>query len=77
VATIHANSAEEGLDKLSQYIFEAPDARNFSHDMVGRMIASTVNVVVFIERIPEAPGRQVKQVVRVRGFKDGRFVFEG
>ncbi len=77
LATIHANSAEEGLDKLSQYIFEAPDARNFSHDMVGRMIASTVNVVVFIERIPVAPGRQVKQVVRVRGFKDGRFVFEG
>jgi type IV secretion system protein VirB11 len=77
LATIHANSAEEGLDKLSQYIFEAPDARNFSHDMVGRMIASTVNVVVFIERIPEAPGRQVKQVVRVRGFKDGRFVFGG
>jgi type IV secretion system protein VirB11 len=77
LATIHANSAEEGLDKLSQYIFEAPDARNFSHDMVGRMIASTVNVVVFIERTSMAPGRQVKQVVRVRGFKDGRFVFEG
>lgn len=77
LATIHANSAEEGLDKLSQYIFEAPDARNFSHDMVGRMIASTVNVVVFIARTSMAPGRQVKQVLRVRGFSEGRFVFEG
>ena len=77
LATIHANSAEEGLDKLSQYIFEAPDARNFSNDMVGRMIASTVNVVVFIERISGTAGRKVTQVVRVQGFNEGRFVFVG
>lgn len=76
LATIHANSAEEGLDKLGQYIFESPDARNFSADMLGRMIASTVHVVVFIEKMPEAPGRIVRQVARVRGFENGRYILE-
>jgi type IV secretion system protein VirB11 len=72
-ATIHANSASEGLDKLAHYIFEAEESRNFSSEAMCRMIAQVVGVVIFIEKTSAAPGRCVRTVGRVRGYSNGSF----
>jgi Flp pilus assembly CpaF family ATPase len=76
VATIHANSAVEGLDKLAQYIFEAKEAQNFSPEMINRMIASTVNFILFIEKTNEAPGRSISEIVAVQGYSQGQYHFQ-
>lgn len=75
VATIHANSAAEGLDKLGHYIYESRDAQNFSPDMIGRMIASAVNLILFIEKTPgdQQPGRLVREICEVKGFAQGSY----
>jgi len=73
LTTIHANSASEGLDKLMHYIFESPDAGNFATETIGRMIAQTTNLVVFIERTSAPSGRLVKEMCRVRGHREGSF----
>ncbi|MCZ2135879.1 MAG: P-type conjugative transfer ATPase TrbB [Burkholderiales bacterium] len=70
--TIHADSAEEGLEKLTQYVYEAPEARPLPSEIVGRTIAAAVGLVVFIEKIGAAPGRAVTQICRVRGYQPGR-----
>lgn len=75
-ATIHANSADGGLTRLRQLIAEAPEARNLSDDSVGSMIAEAVNVILFIERIADKPGRRVSEIVQVEGYKDGRFILK-
>ncbi len=73
IATIHANSAQEGLHKLSQYCFEAPEARNFSNEALCRQIASVVDVVLFIEKCSGSPGRAVREICRVSGFNGSSF----
>lgn len=72
-ATIHADSAEEGLDKLISYIFESPDASALSPEIIGRLVATAVHMVLFIEKIGEAPGRLVSEVSVVRGYLNGKF----
>lgn len=76
MATIHADSAAEGLQKLTDYVFEAPEAQASSESRMGRVIASAVQLVLFIERIGEAPGRAVSEICRVRGFTNGSFDLE-
>ncbi|WP_017162179.1 ATPase, T2SS/T4P/T4SS family, partial [Xanthomonas phaseoli] len=66
--TIHADSAVEGLDKFGLYIYEAPEARSLSPDIIGRTVASAVNLVIFIEKTSEEPGRLVTEICRVRGY---------
>lgn len=68
VTTIHADSAVDGLAKLADYIHENPDAGNLTSDHIGRMISKAVHMVVFIEKISEAPWRRVSEVCRVSGF---------
>jgi type IV secretion system protein TrbB len=78
VATIHANSAVDGLDKLGHYIYESRDAQNFSPDMIARMIASAVNMILFIEKTAgeQSPGRVVREICEVKGFSDGKYQLE-
>lgn len=76
MATVHADSAAEGLQKLTDYVFEAPEAQASSESRMGRVIASAVQLVLFIERIGEAPGRAVSEICRVRGFTNGSFDLE-
>ncbi|MBI2772557.1 MAG: Flp pilus assembly complex ATPase component TadA [Burkholderiales bacterium] len=76
VATIHANSAEAGLLRLRQLIYEAPEAANLSETAIDAMIAEAVNVVLFIERVKGPPGRRVTQIVRVVGCSKGSFLTE-
>lgn len=59
LATIHANSALEGLTRLEDLIGEATPRIPY------RAITQAINLVVFIERAPD--GRRVKEVSRLVG----------
>lgn len=74
VATIHANSAEGGLVRLTQLIYEAPEARNLSEATIASTIREAVNLVVFIERVARTPGRSVSEIMQISDYVDDRFV---
>jgi type IV secretion system protein VirB11 len=74
IATIHANSAEGGLVRLSQLIYEAPEARNLSEATIASTIREAVNLIVFIQRIARPPGRSVSEIMQIGDYLDGRFV---
>ena len=60
IATVHANSAEEGLYRLEELIAEATQAPK------QRLIGHAVDLVVHIERAPGV-GRRLAEVLRVGG----------
>jgi type IV secretion system protein VirB11 len=74
LATIHANSAEGGLVRLSQLLYEAPEARNLSEATVAATIREAVNLVVFIERAATPAGRSVSEMMEISDFVHERFV---
>ncbi len=74
IATIHANSAEGGLVRLSQLIYEAAEARNLSEVTVASTIREAINLVVFIERSAAPAGRSVSELMQVDDFTGNRFV---
>ncbi len=59
LATIHANSAEEGLTRLEDLIGEVTERIPY------RAITQAIHVVIYIERAPA--GRRVRDVSRVLG----------
>jgi P-type conjugative transfer ATPase TrbB len=61
VATVHANSAADALQRIEDLVGEA------SAVIPRRSIASAINLVTFIERIGEAPGRRVSSILAVNG----------
>ncbi|PQQ32765.1 P-type conjugative transfer ATPase TrbB [Photorhabdus luminescens] len=73
VATMHANSSEEGLQKLAHYIYENEAAQGFTPETIGWMIAKSVNLVVVIEKIAMEPGRMVSEICEVSGFMNDRY----
>jgi type IV secretion system protein VirB11 len=70
VSTIHANSASLGLTRIEQLIEEAGITPNSS------IIAETINLVIYIERIKQHPSRLVKEVVWVRDYKEGQYLLD-
>jgi type IV secretion system protein TrbB len=74
VATIHANSAEGGLTRLSQLIYEAPEARNLTESTVAATIKEAVNLVAFIERAPTPAGRALSELMQIDEYAGNRFV---
>ena len=68
LATIHANSALEGLTRLEDLIGEATPRIPY------RAITQAINMVVFIERAPD--GRRVKEVSRLVGREAESYVLE-
>ena len=60
IATVHANSAEEGLFRLEELIAEATPAPK--HQLIG----TAVTKIVFLERT--VGGRQISEVLHVAGF---------
>jgi P-type conjugative transfer ATPase TrbB len=68
VCTIHANNARAGLIRMEQLIAEATPAP------MGALIGEAVNVIVSIAKT--AAGRRVQEVLAVKGFRDGVYVFE-
>lgn len=67
-ATLHANNAKAGLDRLAMLISMHPD----SPKPIEPLIGEAVHVVVHIARTPE--GRRVQEIVEVSGCKDGRYL---
>jgi len=70
IATIHADSATLGLDRLEDLLAEATPNVNKA------MIASTINVVVFIKKNPT--GRKIEEVIQVTGYdsKSNQYLYE-
>jgi type IV secretion system protein TrbB len=70
VATIHANSASDALRRVEDLIGEATPV------IPRRSIASAINLIVFIERTAETPGRQVSEIVVVTGLAGDDYVVQ-
>jgi len=68
LATIHANSAAEGLTRLEDLIGEVTQRIPY------RAIAQAINVLVYIERT--LAGRQVRTVSRLVGRTDAGYLLE-
>jgi type IV secretion system protein VirB11 len=68
LATIHANSAAEGLTRLEDLIGEVTQRIPY------RAIAQAINVIIYIERTPA--GRQVRTVSRLVGRRDDGYLLE-
>lgn len=68
LATLHANSALEGLIRLEELIAEVSAA------VPRAAIARAVNLICFIRRTPA--GRYVETVVRVKGWSRGGYLLE-
>lgn len=62
IATVHANSAAEGLDRIEELIAEATMAPK------QKLIGKSINLVVFIERAPGSVGRRISEVLSVTGY---------
>lgn len=60
VATVHANSAAEGLERMEELVEEA--GRGPKQKLIGR----SVDLVIFIQRVPG--GRKITQALKVNGF---------
>ena len=61
IATVHANSAEEGLYRLEELIAEATAAPKH------RLIGHAVDLIVYIERA-QGTGRRIPEVLRINGY---------
>lgn len=62
VATLHANSAREGLGRLRGLISRNPAAPRDIDEVIGE----AVQVVVYMEKTPE--GRKVKEILEVKNY---------
>ena len=68
LATIHANSALEGLTRMEDLIGEVTQRIPY------RAIAQAINVIIYIERT--ATGRRVQEVCRVTGREGDSYILE-
>ncbi|WP_347990391.1 P-type conjugative transfer ATPase TrbB [Methylomonas sp. AM2-LC] len=68
-ATLHANNARAGLDRLTMLISMHPDYPKPIEPLIGE----AVHVVVHIAKTQE--GRQVQEIIEVSGYKDGQYIF--
>ena len=68
-ATLHANNARAGLDRLAMLISMHPDYPKPIEPLIGE----AVHVVVHIAKTQE--GRQVQEIIEVSGYKDGQYIF--
>jgi type IV secretion system protein VirB11 len=63
IATVHANSAAEGLDRLEELIAEATPAPK------QKLIGKSVGLIIFIKRAPG--GRRISEILEVTGHEAG------
>lgn len=67
-ATLHANNAKAGLDRLAMLISMHPE----SPKPIEPLIGEAVHVVVHIARTPE--GRRIQEIIEVSGYRDGQYL---
>ena len=69
-STLHANDARRVPRRMEQMVQEV------SLVPQQEVIAEAVDLIVHISKVPEAPGRRVKEIVALRGYENGRYQFE-
>lgn len=67
-ATLHANNAKAGLDRLAMLISMHPE----SPKPIEPLIGEAVHRVVHIAR--KKDGRRVEEIIEVLGFEDGKYI---
>ncbi len=67
-ATLHANNAAAGLDRLKSLISRNP----FAPSHIEPLIGEAVHLVVHIARIPE--GRRVQEILEISGYANGKYL---
>jgi type IV secretion system protein VirB11 len=67
-ATLHANNARAGLDRLSMLISMHPD----SPKQIEPLIGEAVQCVIHIARTQE--GRRVAEIIEILGYEDGKYI---
>jgi type IV secretion system protein VirB11 len=67
-ATLHANNARSGLDRLAMLISMHPESPRPIEPLIGE----AVHVIVHIARTPE--GRCVQEILEVAGYADGAYL---
>ena len=67
-ATLHANNARAGLDRLAMLISMHPD----SPKPIEPLIGEAVQCVIHIARTPE--GRRIAEIVEILRFEDGKYI---
>ena len=68
VATLHANNAKAGLDRLAMLISMHPE----SPSPIEPLIGEAVHLVIHITKTPES-GRKVQEILEVSGFAAGKY----
>jgi P-type conjugative transfer ATPase TrbB len=69
-ATLHANNAAAGLDRLKSLISRNP----FAPYHIEPLIGEAVHLVVHITRIPE--GRRVQEILEISGYANGKYLIK-
>lgn len=69
-ATLHANNARAGLDRLVMLISMHPDSPSPIEPLIGQ----AVHVIVHIARTAE--GRRVEEILEVSGYSNGQYVIK-
>lgn len=68
-ATLHANSASEGLTRLKSLV-----SRNeLAPSEIEPLIGEAVHVVVHIARTPDGKSRRIQEILEVSGYVDGHY----
>jgi type IV secretion system protein VirB11 len=67
-ATLHANHARAGLDRLALLISMHPDSPKHIEHLIGE----AVHYVIHIARTPE--GRRVSEIIEILGYEDGKYI---
>jgi P-type conjugative transfer ATPase TrbB len=70
LATVHANSAADALQRIEDLVGEA------SAIIPRQSIASAINVIAFIERVGEKPGRKVTSIISTTGLENAKYTFD-
>lgn len=68
-ATLHANNAKAGLDRLAMLISMHPD----SPKPIEPLIGAAVHVVVHIARTPDG-SRRIQEILEVSGYANGHYI---
>lgn len=68
-ATLHANSASEGLTRLKSLISRNEQAPAEIEPLIGEV----VHVVVHIARTPDGKSRFIEEILEVSGYADGHY----
>ena len=83
VSTTHANNAQDTLERIANLAMETnSDSASAPINVINKLIATTINIVVFIGRSSEIiqgkiiHGRRVKQIAYVNGYDASKERFE-